>query len=305
MSHKRRLVLVCQIVGTSNLIPRHHPAYTFGVAKGGHLQRASTHAGRVAIKQVAPLARQWGTQAMTTNHTAFVAAALVLAIGLGLAPVGAEAATVYFQHGQDNGYGVYLGVSDTWIDGVPGSTGDNHSADSTLYATGTPYYQQALVRFDDIIGSLPGQVPAGSMILDATLTMTVVDAGDWSGFVSRLLGDWDASTITWDNAMLNGNTLPGLQRDGIEATADVLTAPVYAGLGTIDVDVTDIVQAWVDGAGNYGVFFEGVGSDLLGMASADGRSTPPEPLLAVEYEVPEPGTLMLLTPALLLVRRRR
>ncbi len=77
-----------------------------------------------------------------------------------------------------------------------------------------------------------------------------------------------------------------MQADGVEAvsTADAVTGSVNNGVTTIDV--TSSVEAWLNGAANYGWAFLSLGSDGWRFSSSEG-GTPPK--LDIVYTI-ESGT---------------
>jgi hypothetical protein len=103
----------------------------------------------------------------------------------------------------------------------------------------------ALLRFDDIFGSGPGQIPPGSTIVSATLTLTTTDPGADATF-HRMLSDWNEERSTWSSMV------GGVDDDDVEATEseDLRTGPVA--VGARDFGVTASVQAWSDGGANRG-----------------------------------------------------
>jgi hypothetical protein len=130
-----------------------------------------------------------------------------------------------------------MGSADTPLGGNPTLTVDN---DDTGIA-------QALLRFDNVFGNGPGQVPLGSVISNATLTLHVIDAG---GLVNmhQMLIPWDQATVTW-NSMVDG-----VQANDVEASmaiAAAITSPATTP-NNVSIDVTASVQAWANGAPNLG-----------------------------------------------------
>ncbi len=102
------------------------------------------------------------------------------------------------------------------------------------------------LKFNDLVGAGPGQIPADSVVYKAELTLTTVSAGAGAS-IHRLLQPYSA-TMTWAGSF-GGN---GVQADDVEAAAaaDVNTGTVQVGARTWDV--TASVQAWVGGAANHG-----------------------------------------------------
>lgn len=225
-----------------------------------------------------------------------------------ISPLWAWGDTLSFRQGENNGFGVYTGASDTWIDETLANADTNFGADTVLRVDlGSGTDRQSLIRFSGIFGTNPGQIIPGVSITSASLTINVENAG-LSRNPSRMLQDWDASTLTWNNAKLGGNTVAGIQPDGSEALAEP-TAFNANTLGPWVLDVTAIVQDWSNGAPNYGVLFHRTNTDALSFTSSEGTTITQRPLLTVAYNVPEPGTagfvLGILSLSQLLRRSRR
>jgi hypothetical protein len=104
---------------------------------------------------------------------------------------------------------------------------------------------QILIRFDDVFGSNPGQIPPGSQVHAAMLDLATVIGngyGDGGQFFA-MLAPWQ-DTDTW-NILLNG-----VSADGVEAASN---ATAVAGSPTLNPNVcggfmsfemTPDVQAW-------------------------------------------------------------
>ena len=60
--------------------------------------------------------------------------------------------------------------------------------------------RQGLLKFDDIFGNGPGQIPFGATINSATLEVFVQDSSNSAMQMSlyRMLTDWDESVATWN-----------------------------------------------------------------------------------------------------------
>jgi len=109
---------------------------------------------------------------------------------------------------------------------------------SELIADGGAAPAQFLLRFDDIIGDAPHQVPADAKVISARLVVTTTAAGD--GYqLHRLL-------VTWDVASTYESLGDGIQLDDVEAAATpTASAPVAEGPGRRHLDVTADVRAWL------------------------------------------------------------
>lgn len=209
------------------------------------------------------------------------------------------AATLTFQQGVDG----YAGTADVGLlQNTPGLNFGS-AVDISIDASdgGTP--DHALLRFDHLFGSAAGQIQAGQQIVSAAVRFTVTSVG--SGLLAHdMLTAWDENTITWDNATLNGNTLPGLQADGLEAAA-VPFATLGANNGganiagtTFTLDVTDSLRrARAGSLPGYGwalLPWMPDGTNGLDFASSEAFGIAERPLLSVEVApVPEPGSLAL------------
>ncbi|MFH0982251.1 MAG: DNRLRE domain-containing protein [Planctomycetota bacterium] len=161
--------------------------------------------------------------------------------------------------------------------------------------------EQGLLGFDGIFGADPGQIPYGSPIVSATVSLYVMNAG--SGFtVHRMLIPWE-ETVTWNG--LND----GVQANGIEAVVEPDfsigegTHAEHIPIGPLDVDVTASLRAWSAGESDYGwafLPFEG-GSDAVAFYSSEASSY--HPVLTVV--IPEPATLFLVAAWAVVPARRR
>lgn len=184
-------------------------------------------------------------------------------------------ATVSFRQGA----GGYAAAHDTYIEGAaPAAT---HGADTLLVADGSPL-SQSLIRFDGIIGSGPGQVPAGAALVSAKLMMrTGTGSSDLSQStmsVHRMLTAW-SETSTWSSLGA------GVSTNGVEAaaTADFgLIANVLAVWAIFDV--TESVQAWAAAPGsNQGWVVNPSGTDGWRWVSSEAATVGDRPVLEVTY----------------------
>jgi hypothetical protein len=202
--------------------------------------------------------------------------------------------TATFQQGDANGY---AGTHDTEVrqntpDDATLGTRDFFNVDQSdnTIGGGTAGPVDGLIRFDDIFGSNPTQVPFGSTILRVTLTLSSSQANANGNPVNmhRMLASWSETTTTW-NTLVNG-----VDPDGIEAavTPDVtgfdtaLTVPFVI---TLDSDVYPgmlaTAQAWSDGAANNGWVLLPTGTDGYRADSSEAANVANRPLLTVDYRV--------------------
>jgi hypothetical protein len=188
---------------------------------------------------------------------------LVLPIGVAQAVV----TTTSFQNGANGYNGTFERKIDDRASTDPATEFDGSTVSAYFvdgYQTGTSVSNdgQALLRFDNIIGDGPRQVPAGAFIVDAQLQVTTgvagnsQSAGPWG--VARLTQPFSSSTSYYTSfpcASCGIGSRGAWWQDGFSAR------PV-AGFGgqwqgTVDsANVRSIVQEWSDGAANNGLVIQ-------------------------------------------------
>jgi len=159
--------------------------------------------------------------------------------------------TVSFQ----NGLNGYSGTYDRYIAQTPDS-GVDGSALGDLPLIGMS--QQGLIRFDNIFGSNPGQIPLGARIIDASLQFST-----FGGPVTTE-GTNGPYTVAGLTAPFNNTTTYATYSGGLGAWFENgHTTRPQGNYGRLDVgetqgtDVRSIVQAWSDGGANNGVAVNG------------------------------------------------
>ncbi len=174
----------------------------------------------------------------------------------------------------------FTGAVDTMIKGAAPAT--SYSASSTLTvdtddnSTGLP--SQALIRFDNIVGTAGDQIPAYSTIKSATLRLWSLDSGN-GGSLHAMLQAW-SDTATWDSLLGED----GIQADGIEASSSADDSISVNSSGYVDLDVTYTVQNWADGAlANDGWVILPNGADGWDFASAEYSMAGYRPALTVTF----------------------
>jgi hypothetical protein len=167
-----------------------------------------------------------------------------------------------FQNDDVNGY---TGTSDATLNAAQPNDPFGHTFSNSVDETaGTATLfnvrpAQTLLRFDSLFGSALDQVPAGSHIYGAFLTVNVITATATDAQVRlfRMLRNWDETTATWSNPQgsAGSSITNGVTPDDVGATAEpdaIVTSPGAA--GSVDIPLNlDTVQAWADGSlANYG-----------------------------------------------------
>jgi hypothetical protein len=147
------------------------------------------------------------------------------------APAGPDAGsgTVTFRQG-NNGY---VGTVDTYISSEMPTTalGDleyvHWEDDSSEYG---------LLRFDNIFGQATTQIPLGSSIVQASLTIVISDDSEQAGNLREAAVDWD-ETVTFNSF----GTAAGVQGGDMHPET---IASVPKELGTHVLDVTASIARW-------------------------------------------------------------
>lgn len=189
-----------------------------------------------------------------------------------------------FQPGVDHGFGEYEATRQVRIMNFLGrSTTNEQSGRIAADADGHGYpILQTLFAFDEIFGESPGQIPLGSTIHSATLRFNVTNKGHIPAFF-QMATEWNAETLTFDSAKFNGNETSGIQSDDLEARVSPVSRPSHGYYGFVDVDVTDAVQSWSNGDGNFGWVLSTGGSDAWGAEGMSSSDASKRPMLTVEF----------------------
>ncbi len=201
------------------------------------------------------------------------------------------------------------------VDGYASSSVAAISSDNVTLLNGATFNlsnntsRRALLRFDDIVGAGPGQIPLDADIVSATLTMTRQGggaAGAQSGVsLFRNLTAYDPATVTYSSySAPSANPVAGTS---YVTPADDSFDETVAGT-TYEFDVTASLQAWTDDpTTNVGWFFTNITGAAFNTwhgVGATGDNEVLRPTLTVTY-VPEPASLSLLGLGGLSVLRRR
>lgn len=177
----------------------------------------------------------------------------------------------------------YTSTVDTYIN--EGSPAAGHGNSPSMILDNNPYHQ-VLIRFDDIFGSGPNQIPPGSTINSASLDVYVT-SGVNAGTVSlhSMLIDWGTGP-SWNSI---GS---GVQVDGSEANATADSS--ISSKNTVWQTFTGLastLQAWSDGTANYGWVME---IDKNGTwAASSSENALNQPRLTVDFT--PPGTAPTIT----------
>lgn len=178
-------------------------------------------------------------------------------------------------------------VSDAGISAVAPTTPQGSAPTIAVEANVSGATRQALLKFESLFGSGPNQIPVGSTIVSASLSI-------WVGFgassatpiqLHRMLVPWTASTATWNS--FSGNGSAGIQTDGLEAQT---VADGNAGSSSetgyrIIGGLAAAIQAWASGGNNHGWVLT-VPTTLSGWSfdSSESANNDHRPILTVQYQ---------------------
>ncbi|OWY62456.1 hypothetical protein B7486_58335, partial [cyanobacterium TDX16] len=186
-----------------------------------------------------------------------------------------------------DGLNGYIATADTFIRQQSVNQNNGTTADlrwdTEENGANTPQY--TLLRFDDIFGAGPNQIPPGSTINSAMLTYSVGgdgnEVGD-NGLLHESLVVWDESTVTYAN--FGGDS--GVQTD--EYAAPSIATLTAATATSFAVDVTASVSAWsASPANNLGWIVIPTNTNGVQVRSSDYVTTPTErPTLSVTFLAP-------------------
>ena len=143
---------------------------------------------------------------------------------------------------------------------------------------------QILVRFENLFGSAPGQVPANATIISAKLSMwTGPGANDDSNDLAsahRMLIPWSGAD-TWDSLIggVSANDVEAVAANTFTHMPELENAPVI-------LDVTADVAAFLTGSTNHGWLLDCTGPDGWNTISAEGATTTQRPTLQIAYTLP-------------------
>jgi hypothetical protein len=172
-----------------------------------------------------------------------------------------------FQEGADHGYGVYSGENDILLrEANPNTAYPAGNNNSGLFIDwpdpGSQNSSEALMRFDNIFGNGPGQIPSNAVIVGAWLTFNVYDSGDGSPLY-RINRDWDATNMTWSS--FGAGLTIGTDTQG--TAYSVWGLPDGSGnttTGPATFSVLPDLQAWGAGEANHGWVMPGWNGNLDG-----------------------------------------
>lgn len=182
-----------------------------------------------------------------------------------------------------DGAGNYNGTQDTQIRSAAPDDASRGSATviSADLEDPAPHPSHTLLRFDNIFGDAVGQVPLGAIINSASLRVYTTDptAAANPVRVLRMLAPWTEGS-TW-NSLGSGID----QTNNVETGATDATINGGQDEAFDEVDVTAAVQAWADGAPNYGWALLATSTNGWDWATSENATLINRPRLFVDFTV--------------------
>lgn len=187
--------------------------------------------------------------------------------------------TVTFEEGTDG----YSGTHDTYLNEASPNMNFGGSAILVVDDASGSSERQSLIKFDNIFGSGPGQIPYGSAITSATLQFYVSNTDPLDAVeIYQMHTFWDESS-TWNS--LSG----GISVNGVEAGLVPLAILWTGGSGSQQfTGLASSVQAWSDGTANNGWVIATAYSsaDNWNVYSSEHPTVGARPILSVTYTAP-------------------
>jgi VCBS repeat-containing protein len=187
------------------------------------------------------------------------------------------------------GVSSYSGTQDSAVSVT--SPGTAYGSSTTVIVGGTGE-RTGLIRFDNLFGSGPNQIPLGSTILSASLRLNVTTAtsADASIAFHQVLENWSESSTY--NSLRSGLSLDDAE---VSSVADaIVDAPASTGNQLIS-GLEGSLQAWSDGATNLGWAISGNNVTDWAFSSSEDATAALRPMLLVSYTPPAPPTVQLRT----------
>jgi len=175
----------------------------------------------------------------------------------------------------------YSGTVDTEIWALAPNTILESNPNASSDADNDGGESQVLLRFDGIIGSEPGKIPARATVHSAKLIVSAFDEGNTVNLHRMLVPFGRAAT--WNSLV------SGVSADGLEASRhkDSFTfGKIAANSSEIIFEVTDTVQAWVNGEANHGWLFLNTGGNGWDFYTSEFENVGQRPRLVVEFTAP-------------------
>lgn len=238
-------------------------------------------ANRIQVRSYSPVLDQFETDSNSQFNFNLNVAARLGSSNL-VAPVIPQVQTSTFRNGEAG----YNGVDDSQVQQNRASTAYGRSTGNLFVdsaTTGQRNTSQVLIKFQQLIGNNPGQIPANARVLSAELVLNTTNPGD-GGTLHRMVKEWDGGS-TWNYLGA------GITADGSDATSSYRaqigssTRSPNVPTGPTIINVTADVQAWANGSQNQGwaILPWANGTDGWGFSPSEVDNVNLRPQLRVEW----------------------
>jgi len=156
---------------------------------------------------------------------------------------------------------VTISLDDAYVDSAAANT--NFGNAGLLRVDADPSRMHSLLKPRDL-----GGIARGTRIQSARLSLQVTNGGN-AASVHALTAGFSESSVTYA-------TRP--------ARASTTLATLSGSVGRASVDITSLVQGWIDGGTVYGLSLSPTGDDGLQIVSSESSSTAQRPTIAVTFE---------------------
>ena len=179
-------------------------------------------------------------------------------------------------------------TTDTWLQGAVGNA--NHDTSLVIEWDGSDAGGQnfLIIRFDEIFGSLQGQIQPSDVITSATLSYTSIDPGD-AATVNEIEVDWSPPSPTTFNSF---GAAAGVQSEdyGLEVGS------ALGATGPQSIDVLHSIEQWaVNPASNRGWIFRptgGTNGAVLRSSEATQTTERPKLTVVINEGAPPPASVL-------------
>jgi hypothetical protein len=215
-----------------------------------------------------------------------------------------SASTLEFRDGVDvlldgasSGF-IYNGTNDAELrSGTPLSnfdfgTGSTTEAEFTIDLSDGGSEAQVVLRFDNVFGAGPLNVPVGSVINSATLFIDIDNVGADLNLYQLSSDFGSESSVTWDS--FAGGVIPGVNAGATPV------ATINGGGNKVTVDITSSVAAWAAGSTNFGWALVSTGNDGVDIGASENIDFTDRPQLFIDFTAPIPPAVVPLPPSALL-----
>jgi len=149
----------------------------------------------------------------------------------------------------------------------------NAGTAANINVDGLNPHSHAVIKFLNVFGNGPGQVPLGSNIISATLGVNCTNSGNMMKLY-RLTENWNEDEVTWNNAS-SGELWSDGGADGPVSNAGFAIDGDCTAAGWRTMDITQFVQEWSDGSNNFGIVLTDSGAtDGVDFDSSESANPP-------------------------------